>query len=116
MAYTSGVARRFITVAETPLFIRQSQDIWDDAEREAFIDFISRNPEEGDLIPETGGVRKIRWARPGSGKRGGARVVYFYHSGNRPLYLLMVYVKARQENLTAEEKKVVRKLAAILKS
>jgi hypothetical protein len=43
-------------------------------------------------------------------------VVYFYHSGDRPLYLLMVYVKARQENLTAEEKKVVRKLAAILKS
>jgi hypothetical protein len=72
-------------------------------------------PKKG-TIPETGGVRKIRWARPGSGKRGGARVIYFYHSGNRPLYLLMVYAKARQENLTAEEKKVVRKLAAILKS
>ncbi|MBI5319025.1 MAG: type II toxin-antitoxin system RelE/ParE family toxin [Bradyrhizobium sp.] len=75
-----------------------------------------RNPEEGDLIPETGGVRKIRWARPGSGKRGGARVIYFYHSGDRPLYLLLVYAKARQENLTVEEKKIVRKLAAILKS
>jgi hypothetical protein len=43
-------------------------------------------------------------------------VVYFYHSSARPLYLLMVYAKARQENLTAEEKKAVRKLAAILKS
>ena len=83
---------------------------------EAFIEFIAQNPREGDLIPETGGVRKIRWIRPGSGKRGGARVVYFYHSGDRPLYLLMVYAKARQENLTAEEKKIVRKLAAILKS
>jgi hypothetical protein len=87
------VARRFITVAETPLFSRQAREVWDDAELAAFIDFIARNPEEGDLIPETGGVRKIRWARPGSGKRG----------------------KARQENLTAEEKKAVRKLAAILK-
>ena len=110
------VARRFITVAETPLFGRQAREIWDDSELEAFIDFIARNPDEGDLIPETGGVRKIRWARPGSGKRGGARVIYFYHSGDRPLYLLMVYAKARQENLTAEEKKAVRKLAAILKS
>jgi len=64
---------------------------WDDAEREAFIEFIARNPEQGDLIPETGGVRKIRWVRPGSGKRGGARVIYFYHNGDRPLYLLLVY-------------------------
>ena len=45
-----------------------------------------------------------------------ARVIYFYHNGDRPLYLLMVYAKARQGNLTAEEKKIVRKLAAILKS
>jgi hypothetical protein len=116
MAYLTKVARRLITVAETPLFIRQSLDVWGDGERVAFIDFIARNPEEGDLIPETGGVRKIRWARPGSGKRGGARVIYFYYSSDRPLYLLMVYAKARQENLTAEEKKAVRKLAGILKS
>ena len=116
MAYIGKVGRRLITVAETPLFSRQSLDVWDAAEREAFIDFIAGNPEEGDVIPETGGVRKIRWVRPGSGKRGGARVIYFYHNSDRPLYLLMVYAKARQENLTAEEKKTVRKLAAILKS
>jgi hypothetical protein len=114
MAYIVRVAR-YITVAETPLFIRQAQVVWDESERTAFIEFIARNPEEGDLIPETGGVRKIRWARPGSGKRGGARVIYFYHSVDRPLYLLMVYAKARREDLTAEEKKIVRKLAAILK-
>ena len=109
------MARRFITVAETPLFVRQASEVWDDHEREAFVVFIAQHPEEGELIPETGGVRKIRWTRPGSGKRGGTRVIYFYHGRERPLYLLMVYAKARQENLTAEEKKVVRKLAAILK-
>jgi len=52
MAYSAGVARRFITVAETPLFSRQAREVWDDVDREAFIDFIARNPEEGDLIPK----------------------------------------------------------------
>ncbi len=104
-----------LTVAETPFFVRQAEDVWDDAEREAFINFIARNPEAGDMIPETGGVRKIRWSRPGSGKRGGVRVIYFYHDAGRPLYLLMVYAKARQENLTPDEKRAVRKWVAVLK-
>ncbi len=106
---------RPITVAETPLFIRQAERFWDDAEREAFVDFIARNPEAGDLIPEAGGLRKIRWAKAGTGKRGGTRVIYFYHHAECPLYLLMVYAKARQENLTADEKRTLRKLAAVLK-
>jgi hypothetical protein len=56
---------RLITVAETALFVRQAEKVWSDAEREAFVLFIARNPEAGDLIPETGGVRKTRWAGPG---------------------------------------------------
>jgi len=110
------VPRKLITVAETPLFVRQANVVWDEAEREAFVEFIAANPEVGNVIPETGGVRKIRWARAGTGKRGGARVVYFYHDPNRPLYLLMVYAKAQRENLTADEKQAVRKLAALLKN
>ena len=78
--------------------------------------FIAANPEVGDVIPDTGGVRKVRWARAGSGKRGGTRVIYFYHDANRPLYLLLVYAKARQENLSSDEKRDVRKLVAILKN
>jgi hypothetical protein len=115
MAYSAWVPSKLFTVAETPLFMRQADAVWDEDEREAFVNFIARNPEAGDVIPETGGVRKVRWGRSGSGKRGGARVIYFYHDANRPLYLLMVYVKARQENLTADEKRAVRKLAGILK-
>lgn len=49
---------RLITVAETPLFVRQAEQVWNDAEREDFVLFIAANPERGDLIPETGGVRK----------------------------------------------------------
>ena len=106
---------KFVTVAETPLFVRQAEDVWNEGEREAFVDFIAANPDAGDVIPDSGGVRKVRWARAGTGKRGGARVIYFYHAAERPLYLLMVYAKARRENLSADEKRTVRKLAAILK-
>lgn len=115
MAYSAVVTRKLVTVAETPLFVRQAAEVWDETEREAFIDFIAWNPEAGDLIPETGGVRKIRWTRSGSGKRGGTRIIYFYHRADRPLYLLMVYAKARKEDLTPDEKRAVRKLAGDLK-
>ena len=67
------------------------------------------------MIAGAGGVRKVRWSRAGTGKRGGVRVVYFYHDAKRPLYLLMVYAKARQEDLSPEEKRNVRELTALLK-
>jgi hypothetical protein len=107
--------RTLLTVVETQLFVRQASAVWNDAEREAFIDFVAAYPEAGDVIPATGGVRKVRWGRSGGGKRGGARVVYFYHDAERPLYLLMVYAKARQEDLSPDEKRTVRQLAAVLK-
>jgi hypothetical protein len=80
------------------------------------VNFIALDPEAGDLIPETGGVRKVRWSRPGAGKRGGARVIYFYHNVDRPIYLLMAYAKARKEDLTPEEKRTVRTFTAVLKA
>jgi hypothetical protein len=82
---------RPLAVAETDLFVRQAERVWNDEERLSFIDYIARNPEAGDVIPETGGVRKIRWGRQGSGKRGGVRVIYFFHYVDVPLYLLMIY-------------------------
>jgi len=106
----------FLTVAETPLFARQAGSIWNEQEREEFVNYIARNPEAGDVIPETGGVRKVRWGRAGAGKRGGARVIYFYYDDTRPLYLLLVYAKARKEDLSADEKRAGRKLAAMLKA
>jgi hypothetical protein len=77
LAYTDEVARRPITVVETAVFVRQAEHVWDEPEREAFVDFVAWNPEAGDVIPETGGVRKVRWSRSGTGKRGGARVTIF---------------------------------------
>jgi hypothetical protein len=54
-----------LTMVETPQFLRQADDVWSEAERQEFVDYIARNPEVGDLIPDTGGVRKVRWWRQG---------------------------------------------------
>ena len=104
-----------LAVAETALFQRQAGTVWSDAERTEFVDYIAHNPEAGDVIPDTGGVRKVRWGRQGSGKRGGVRVIYFYYHADTPLYLLMVYAKARSENLSPDEKRAVQDFAARLK-
>lgn len=68
------------------------------------------------MIPGTGGVRKLRWARSGSGKRGGVRVVYFYYRPDCPLYLLLAYAKAQATDLSADEKKTVAAFAATIKA
>jgi hypothetical protein len=104
-----------LSVVEMPPFMRQADKIWNEEEREAFVDHMARNPEAGDVVPGTGGVRKIRWARKGMGKRGGARVIYFYHHMDAPLYLIAAYAKAQQEDMSAEEKKVITALVGELK-
>lgn len=79
--------------------------------REAFIDYIARNPLDGDLIRETGGARKIRWsADPHSGKRGGVRVVYYYYDQSVPIFLFSVYGKNQKETLTKDDKRNLRKI------
>jgi hypothetical protein len=106
---------RLTAVAETELFLRQAEKVWTEREHDEFLNYIAANPHAGDVIPETGGVRKVRWTRAGTGKRGGARVIYFYMHSDRPLYLLMVYAKARREDLSPQEKRAVRNLAMIMK-
>jgi hypothetical protein len=106
---------RPITIVETAVFLRQADGVWDEMERADFVDFIARNPEPGDIIPQSGGVRKVRWRRQGSGKRGGVRIVYFYHDPGMPLYLLMIYAKARREDLSPDARRVVQALVMTLK-
>ena len=86
------------TVAETPIFIRYASEIWSEVERQEFITFIAANPEAGAVIRGSGGCRKVRWTRPGTGKRGGARVVYFV-AADEVVWLLIVYTKAKFDTL-----------------
>jgi hypothetical protein len=88
-----------MTVVETNRFLNDTKPLMSDAERSELVAFIAMNPETGKTIPETGGVRKIRWALPGKGKRGGARVVYYYHSERLPVFLLAAYAKNEKANL-----------------
>ena len=106
---------RPITVAETQVFERAAAKIWSEDERLALVDYVARNPESGDVIPGTGGVRKLRGGRAGIGRRGGARVIYFYYDTDCPLYLLLAYAKASAEDMTADEKRAVSAFAAVIK-
>lgn len=87
----------------------------DDSEMGEMIDFLAKNPEAGAVIEGTGGLRKLRWARNGRGKSAGYRVIYYFHDQDAPIYTFLVYGKGKQANLTAEQKKTVRKFVDDLK-
>lgn len=76
---------------------------------------IAADPTVAPVIPGTGGIRKLRWAGSGRGKRGGIRTVYFYHAGPEAVYLLTVYAKAAREDLTPADKKAWARLVAAIK-
>ncbi len=115
MAYSDLMAVKPVTVAETPLFERQAAKIWTPQEHDEFVDYIARNPEAGDIVPDTGGVRKVRWRRSGTGKRGGVRVIHFYYDQEHPLYLLLVYAKSERQDMTLDQRREAQKFAAIIK-
>jgi mRNA-degrading endonuclease RelE of RelBE toxin-antitoxin system len=104
-----------MTVAETAPFIRQAAKLWTEDDRNAFVDFIAANPDAGDVIPDTGGLRKVRWGRTGTGNRGGVRIIYFYHDDTMPLYLLLIYAKTERENWTRDEKRRAQALTEAIK-
>jgi hypothetical protein len=83
----------------------------DDEERAELVSYLAFHPEAGVLIPRGGGVRKLRWALEGRGKRGGARAIYFFHNAEMPLYLITAYAKNERENLERSEINTLRKIA-----
>jgi len=91
------------TVIETPTFQKQAGKLWSEEDRLAFIDWIAANPLAGDVIPGADGARKVRWGVAGSGKRGGARVIYFNLTEQGVVLLVAVYAKADQANMLPGE-------------
>ena len=105
-----------ITVAETWPFQKKANQLLSAEERSDLIAFLSENPQSGILIQNTGGIRKLRWAKSGSGKSGGIRVIYYFHSDIMPLYLLTVFGKNEKANISMKEKQMLSKLVKELVS
>ncbi|MDR1228050.1 MAG: type II toxin-antitoxin system RelE/ParE family toxin [Azoarcus sp.] len=91
-----------LTVVEAPEFLAWYPHVWSDDERDAFVDWISQHPDAGDVIAHAGGLRKVRFSRQGMGKRGGARVIYYLRDKEGLVVLLLVYAKAKFDNLRPE--------------
>ncbi|MBV9576699.1 MAG: type II toxin-antitoxin system RelE/ParE family toxin [Gammaproteobacteria bacterium] len=106
---------KMITIIEFPSFSGQVGGSISSTERDQLIDFLARQPEVGDEIPGTGGIRKLRWAGKGKGKRGGLRIIYYFYNETAPVFLLTVYGKGEQEDLTSDQKKKLMSLAKALK-
>lgn len=102
-------------IVETPSYLQAVEEFWDVDTQIEFKNFIGVNFLLGDVIPNTGGLRKIRWKRRGSGKRSGVRIIYYFYDENHPIYLLFAYVKNVQPDLTEHEKKLLRQLVFQLK-
>ena len=97
------------TIAESHEFVRIASSLFASDELDRLKSFLAAYPEAGDLIKGTGGLRKVRWSRQGMGKRGGARVIYYFYDENNPVFLITAYAKAAQDDLSPQEKALLTK-------
>jgi hypothetical protein len=106
------MTRRPVSVIEFAGYRRRAGELLTRTEQEAVVDLVAYEPLCGDLIPGAGGLRKVRVGRSGIGKRGGARVIYYYHDEGLPIFLLALYAKNEKGDLSSAEK---RELASLVK-
>lgn len=99
-----------LTIAETPVFTRFVADYWSEEECGEFCAWLAANPLAGDVVPGSGGCRKVRWLRPGMGKRGGVRVIYYNVLDEGTIWLLTIYGKNVAENIAPGVLKALKEL------
>jgi hypothetical protein len=97
-----------LTVVETLLFQKQWPMYWTEEERAEFAAYIAESPDAGVVVPESGGIRKVRWSRAGTGKSGGVRVIYYTRTAEQEVVLLTLYAKARTDNIKGAKLKEIR--------
>ena len=94
---------------ETPVFTRRVTALLSDDEYAELQKVLVAAPNAGDLIPGSGGLRKIRWAIQGRGKRGGARIIYYHLISRDQFYMLLIYGKNEQDDLSPEQLRMLKK-------
>jgi len=111
LAYTLVVVLEF---RETAIFTRDVISLLTDEEYAELQGVLIVQPDAGDVIPGTGGLRKLRWSqkRRGKGKRGGVRVIYYWYVSGSLIYMLLAYSKDEQDDLTTAEKRLLARLVA----
>jgi hypothetical protein len=108
--------RSLRTVAETKAFSEDIDAMLSPDERDVVLVDLAANPDGGDLIQGTGGLRKRRVALAGRGKRGGARVITLSLGDHRPVYAVFVYAKNEREDLSPDQRKALRRLVEAIKA
>ena len=98
-----------ITVAETQAFQRKIEQLLSEQEKEDLIAYLAEHPNSGTLMKDTGGIRKLRWAKSSRGKSGGIRVIYYFHSEFMPVYLLAAFGKNEKANLSKNDRNALAK-------
>ena len=106
---------KLVTVVEIKAFSAAAKGRMKQEEVEALIDVLADDPESGDVIRETGGLRKLRFAVSGKGKSGSVRVVYYFYNDTMPVFLLTVFAKNERDNLSKAERNTLAKLARALR-
>ncbi|MEI8123192.1 MAG: type II toxin-antitoxin system RelE/ParE family toxin [bacterium] len=104
-----------LTFTEHPIFTRRIMELLSDEEYREFQSELAANPDAGDVIPGLGGLRKIRLALPGRGKRGGARVLYLLFVRAETVFLLYAFTKGEFEDLPTDKRRVIRGLVEEIK-
>jgi hypothetical protein len=99
-----------MVIIETPIFTKLITGLMSDDEYKDLQEALVTRPEMGSLIKNSGGLRKARWSLEGRGKSGGVRVIYYWMSADEQLYMLLVYPKNEQENLTDAQVSALRKI------
>jgi hypothetical protein len=95
---------------ETRAFTRQVMGLLSDAEYRRLQEHLTVQPDTGAMIKGTGGIRKLRWAGAGQGKRGGVRVIYYWAMGKGRILLLFMYPKGERDDLSSAERKILRRI------
>ena len=95
---------------ETPVFTKRLPDLLDDEGYSALQRQLADHPDLGEVIQGTGGLRKIRVAYRGRGKRGGARVIYYHFASASRIALLLIYAKNEKDDLSADERKALKRI------